>query len=227
MSTLKEFEQNAIKMSHWSFFGCYMQQTPNAVLSLNRLLNAYNFDTIIELGTHDGGLSSLFALYCYGSQNMAYSNVPNEPSLYKNNTHNKKPKKFYTFDYVSRDIPRINFLKSIGTEFKEIDFLNNEENIKYIQDIIKNGGATLVLCDGGNKPKEFSLFSPSLKQGDVIMAHDWAFDKNAFSEIQKRGIWYGLETEWEQIKESCFKNNIKQICADEFDDSVWFCGLKQ
>ena len=227
MNTLKEHEQGAVRMSHWSFFGCYMQQTPNAVLSLNRLLNAYNFDTIIELGTHDGGLSTLFALYCYGSNRKATAGHENEPSLYKNNHHNKSPKQFHTFDYVLRDIPRTDFLKSLGANFQQLDFLTSQENIEYIGNLIKNGGSTLVLCDGGNKPREFELFSPFLKTGDMIMSHDWAYDKNEFEKVKQRGIWYGLETEWVQIKDSCEKYNIEQICKEEFDDSVWFCGLKR
>lgn len=227
MSLLKDNEQAAINMSHFSFFGAYMQQTPNAVLSLNRLLNSYNFDTIIELGTHDGGLSTLFAIYCYGSQHKAYAGHDGEPSLYKNNSHNKSPKQFHTFDIFQRDIPRIEMLKMLGTNFRQIDFLTDQANINYIGGLIKNGGSTLVLCDGGNKPKEFELFSPFLKKGDIIMAHDWAYDKEAFAKIKERGIWMGQETEWSQIKDSCEKYDIMQVCQDEFDDVVWFCGIKR
>lgn len=223
---LKDIEQQAISASHWSFFGSWMQQTPQAVLSLNRLLNARNFDTIIELGTHDGGLSTLFALYCYGSIHKAYASHLNEPSLYKNNHHNKHPKKFYTYDWVCRDVPRTDFLKSLGTTFEQLDFLENQTNIDKIGQVIRNGGSTLLLCDGGNKVRELELFSPFLKTGDIVMAHDWAHDEQAKADKITRGIWTGFETEWATIKDICEKNGIKQILQQEFDDVVWFCGVK-
>lgn len=212
---------------HWSFFGSFMQQTPNAVLSLNRLLNAENFDTIIELGTHDGGLSTLFALYCLGSRMPAQADNPNEPSLYKNRTHHKRPKTFYTFDYVRRDNARIHLLEQMLAQFGQVDFLNDQAVINRIGSIITAGGRTLLLCDGGDKPKEFSLYSPFLKTGDIIMAHDYADTEAKFAQIKARGIWHGLETKWSDIEEACFKHNIHQIYEEEFDDSVWFCGIKK
>ena len=227
MNALLDNEQQAVRNMHWSFFGCYMQQTPNAVLSLNRLLNAENFDTIIELGTHDGGLSSLFALYCLGSRMFAQAEDPREPSLYKNNTHHKSPKQFYTFDYVLRDIPRTNLLLQMGTVFKKIDFLNDKSNIEYIGGLIRDGRRTLVLCDGGDKPKEFRLFAPFLKSNDIIMAHDWAATEEDYVRVKEARIWYGWETKWEWIKEACESNHIEQIYQEEFDRSVWFCGRKR
>lgn len=34
-------------------------------------------------------------------------------------------------------------------------------------------GLCFVLCDGGNKPKEWNAFRQFLKPGDIIGAHDW------------------------------------------------------
>lgn len=228
-------EQQQIQRFHWSFFGCFMQQTPEAVLSLNRLLNQHNFDTIIELGTHDGGLSSLFALYCWGSRRHAHASHQGEPSLYKNSTHHKSPKIFYTFDIFERDVPRLEMLKAMGAVFKKIDFLEDPKNIEYVRSLIKDGDKVLLLCDGGNKKKEFELYAPSLKPGDFIMAHDWAKDQAAFEKNKTAGIWYGWETKWEDgvgdqdfgLKAVCEKNNIEQVYAEEFDKAVWFCGRKK
>jgi hypothetical protein len=226
MNTLLENDKTQIANMHWSFFGCYMQQTPNAVMSFNRLINEYNFTNIIELGTHDGGLSSLFAMYCYGSKSPAYAEKAGEPSLYKNQTHHKQPKNFYTFDNVLRDIPRLQFLIQMGAIFKKIDFLDDKDSIEYVGSIIKQPGISLLLCDGGNKIKEFDMYSDSLKSGDFIMAHDWAYDSEAFKKIKERGIWNGHETWWDDIKDACKRNKIKQVHAEEFDDVVWFCGRK-
>lgn len=224
---LKEREFQEISNSHWQFFGCFMQQNPNAVLSLNRLINNHNFKNIIELGTHDGGLSTLFAIYCFGSNFNAFASHANEPSLYKNKTHHKDPKKFYTFDIFLRDIPRIKLITELGAIFKQIDFLNNVDHIEYVKSLISLPGKTLLLCDGGDKIKEFEIYSSSLKTGDIIMAHDWAKDEEAFNKIKDNNIWNCWESKWERgIKESCEKNNIRQIYSEEFDSCVWFCGVK-
>lgn len=226
MSLLSQLEKQNNKNSHWSFFGSYMQQHPNAVLSLNRLLNSENFDNIIEIGTHDGGLSTLFALYCFGSKHKAYAGHPNEPSLYKNHTHHKRPKSFHTFDIMMRDIPRIEFLKVIGTNFYLGDCLNDAGVIEYIASLIREGGRTLLLCDGGDKVKEFETYSKYLKVGDVIMAHDWFFDSLDFESAKNNGEWYSHETSWADIEGSCTKNGIEMIYSDEFDQAFWFCGKK-
>lgn len=235
MNQLLELERSQIQNSHWPFFGCFMQQNPQAVLSLNRLLNAHNFSTIIELGTHDGGLSTLFALYCFGSKYPAESPDPNEPSLYKNRTHHKSPKSFYTFDLFLRDVPRIRMLIELGATFHRLDFLKDAYSIEYIGGVIRSPGTTLLLCDGGNKKKEFEIYAPFLKEGDVIMAHDWAFDEEAFNKNKKEGIWVGWESRWENgsgadqqfgIKDVCVKNGIVQVYEEEFDKCVWFCGVK-
>jgi cephalosporin hydroxylase len=233
---LKNLEQQFVQNSHWPFFGCFMQQTPNAVLSLNRLLNAHNFDCIIELGTHDGGLSSLFALYCLGSQMPASAESPSEPSLYKNQTHHKRPKKFYTFDNELRDIPRLNLLIQMGSVFKQVDFLNDANIIAEIRQIIATSGSVLLLCDGGNKKKEIELYSPALKRGDFVMTHDFMKDETSAQKIREAGIWQPWETRWENgigpnqqfgIKEACVANGIERVYAEEFDSSVWFCGVKR
>ena len=36
-----------------------------------------------------------------------------------------------------------------------------------------NPGLASLLCDGGNKAKEWKLLNISLKPGDMIGAHDW------------------------------------------------------
>jgi len=50
-------------------------------------------------------------------------------------------------------------------------------------------GRTLVLCDGGNKPLEFEVMSGFLRAGDMIMAHDYAADHNAYQENVDAGRW--------------------------------------
>lgn len=238
MNTLQQIEQNQIRGAFLSFYGGFAQQNPSAFVSLNRLLNAHNFDTIIELGTHTGGISLLLALYCLNSRIPATCANSREPSLGVNLTHHKRPKQFHTFDYVNRDEGRAKLIEQMGAHFYQRDTLTDPKTIGFIRDLISNpaSGTVLLLCDGGNKKLEVELYGGSLKSGDFIMAHDWAYDQEAFERNKREGIWMSWEVRMENgdgvdqqfgIGESLRKYGIFQIYADEFDRVAWFCGAKQ
>ncbi len=227
---LKKIETDLIKEAgHLSFFGFFAQQNPQAFLSFNRLLNAYDFTNIVELGTFGGGFSALFAIYAFNS-NRKLTESGGEFDYYAkraNSQHHKNPKKFYTYDWVTKDSEQIKFLLSLGAEFKQMDTLHNENNINYIGDIIQKPGRTLLLCDGGNKIGEIHLYSKFLKSGDFIMAHDWAYDDDAFENNKKNDIWFWKEITNEDIKDVLETNSVERIYADEFDNVAWFCGKKK
>ena len=73
---------------------------------------------------------------------------------------------------------------------------------------IKNSKNCLVLCDGGNKIDEFNLFSNHLKTNDVIMAHDFALNKDVFDKNIKGKVWDYLECSQSQIEGSIKRNNL-------------------
>lgn len=214
---------------HWPFFGSFMQQTPQAVLSINRLLNDNDFRRIIEIGTHDAGLSMFLALYC----NLSKRNPQqNSPVSYKVTTTAKTPKDFFTFDIMVRDESMTDLILRLGGHAIIQDVFESS-CISNLRNLIQEPGKTLLLCDGGNKQKEFLTYCSALKVGDVIMAHDYAKDTASFASVKERGIWHGWETKWENdtsddfgLKDICDANGISQVHADEFDDSVWFAGEK-
>lgn len=206
-----------------------MQQTPNAVLSINRLLNSNNFKRIIEIGTFDAGLSTFLALYCFLSRQM-----PNENTQvsYKIRTSARQPRDFYTFDIAIKDESMTKFVQQIGGK-TIIQNVFEEPCVSGLKCIIATEGQTLLICDGGCKKKEIDVYGSALKKGDIVLVHDYSKDDETYENIQKRGIWHAWETKWESktpddngIKDICEKHKIKQIHADEFDDSVWFCGQK-
>jgi len=100
--------------------------------------------------------------------------------------------------------------------------------IKYdlIEDFIKGDGKTLVLCDGGNKVREFNQISPLLKIGDYIMAHDYVDTENNFMENFLDKIWNWAEIKDEDIIEICQKENLISIDKEKFDSIVWVCKQK-
>ena len=103
---------------------------------------------VIEIGTSKGGMSALLA--------DCVAHVGGE---------------FHTFDIHGdgdfNQYPlRGNATFHLGDCFdiKNSDFIDNQ---------LYKPGLAFLLCDGGNKVKEWNLFKHSLKSGDIIGAHDW------------------------------------------------------
>lgn len=73
----------------------------------------------------------------------------------------------HTFDIVSNaNLSRTGTYPYIMDVFSDIGRAT-------VSKLIQDPGVVLLLCDGGNKVEEFKLFSPLLKAGDFIMAHDY------------------------------------------------------
>ena len=78
--------------------------------------------------------------------------------------------KFVKDQLEPRGIP-YNIMDERTEEFKDL-----------VTNMILNGGKTLVLCDGGNKINEFNFYSDFIKNGDIIMAHDYSESTEFFNE---------------------------------------------
>jgi len=98
--------------------------------------------------------------------------------------------------------------------------------IELLQSLINADGTTLVLCDGGNKKKEFNTLSKFLKVGDLIMAHDYIDTKDNFLKNYKNKIWNWREIGDEDIAEACEENNLKEYDKKIFDTIVWTCRVR-
>ena len=104
----------------------------------------------------------------------------------------------------------------LGIVFIQGDLFSMVERIK---SQIQMPGTTYLWCDNGNKIKEFNLFAPMLKPGDVIAAHDYCCDKE--------GQWWP----WQEIKKSdvenaVISNNLVPFFQDHFDTCGWLAYRK-
>lgn len=170
--------------------GVYLVLNPNYIKE---------FDTIIEIGTYNGGLTSW---------------------LYDNKNPNAM--------VVSYDIDgTINHTKRIDIDFRVEDCFEKKsfnEIISYIQ----RPGKTLVVCDGGDKPKEFSIFSEYLKSGDVIIAHDYAKNPEYWKFITDYWQWpYEFDTTYDSIKDAVIKNGLAPYRDNEFNFYLWTSYIKK
>lgn len=113
---------------------------------LNCILQHYDFDMVVELGTYNGGLTLFLALN---------SGAP-----------------IHTFDLrgepQSESYKRLKSILPISHYQLNTLAIYTKNKIEHLT----NGRHTLIYCDGGNKADEFNLYTPLLKPRDVIMAHD-------------------------------------------------------
>ncbi|MDD5649604.1 MAG: CmcI family methyltransferase [Candidatus Nanoarchaeia archaeon] len=183
----------------FEFLGFNLAQNENIPKVLNEFLLAVKPKTIIEIGTYYGGLSILFQMYA-----IAYDC------------------QFVTFDIKkltenNKLFVRLNIDHRIADVFESIDV---------IQNLIKNEGTSVVFCDGGNKIKEFSIFSKFLKPGDYILAHDYAKDMEYFENVMIGKIWNWIEITDKDIDATCLENNLKKDFLD-FENVAITCRKKE
>ena len=100
----------------------------------------------------------------------------------------------------------------------------NEEIDQNLQNYIGATGTTLILCDGGCKICEVNVLSKYLKDGDIIMAHDYAPNAEYFEERMKDKIWNWMEIQDSDIQQSIDKYNIKNYMQEDFRSVAWYCG---
>jgi len=100
------------------------------------------------------------------------------------------------------------------------------DDYETVEDYISGKGQVLVLCDGGNKIKEFDVFSKLLKSGDIIMAHDYSYDENLFQAYIKNHVWRWCEIQYKDIALAVESNNLEPVLTEDFQEAVWTCWKK-
>tara|TARA_R110001592_G_scaffold253923_1_gene517096 strand:- start:1441 stop:2091 length:651 start_codon:yes stop_codon:yes gene_type:complete len=182
------------------------QQNPLAFEAFYKLLLKLKPTRIIEMGTAIGGLTRYLNYMCK-ELNLKTSIISYEI--------NENP------DYIDMREEGIDVrLENIFNSGWE-KLINTE-----ILDIIQSDGTSLVLCDGGNKIREFNIFSQYIKPGDVIMAHDYAESIEVFNTKIKETYWNWHEISDIDIQDAVDSNNLIPFMQDIFTKAVWVCKIK-
>jgi hypothetical protein len=157
------------------------------------------FTNIIEIGTYNGGLTS-----------WLFDNLKEGGKL------------------ISYDIDgTINQANRKDIDFR-VESCFDEQPFKDIIELIQSEGRTLVVCDGGDKPKEFNTFSEYLKSGDVIIAHDFAESEEEWKEKTDYWQWpYEADTTPQSIEEGIIKNNLEAYKYEEMKFLLWASYIKK
>jgi cephalosporin hydroxylase len=188
-----------------SFMGHSAQQSHNVYQVFYDFLNETKPKRILEIGTALGGFTS-FLKIVIDSLNLDTQILSYDISA----------RPWYT-DMINN---------GIDVRVENI-FSDNFESVKQeVIDFIKSEGRTIVLCDGGWKIGEFNLLSKYIKEGDFILAHDYAYDKVTYESEIKNKIWNWCEITESDIQDAVFLNNLKSYQEDKFSKAVWVCKYK-
>jgi cephalosporin hydroxylase len=188
-----------------AFDGNMAQQHHNVYSTFYKLIDDTKPKRILEIGTALGGFT-MFLKKVVDSFNL--------------------DTKILTFDISAR--PWYDDMKKMGIDVRVEDIFNDYQDIpNEIKNFIKQDGLTIILCDGGDKIREFKLLSHFLKKGDIIMAHDYAPNQEYFDNYINGKIWNWLEIQDKDINESCMKHNLTPFMVYELRDVVWVGKIKE
>jgi hypothetical protein len=200
-------------ITHASYRGLSIEQNPNIIDKFDELIKTIKPSRILEIGTFAGGLTLIM-------RDLLDLNKLNDS------------------DVLTYDVNVANYLinqlddKKITVKTKNLfsdnysDFRDNDSK-KELIDYINQDGVTIVLCDGGSKKNEFRLISSMLKNGDIIMAHDYCSNQDYFEKNIKNKFWNWVEIQDCDIQESCEKNNLISYNQEIFNTVAWVCKVKQ
>jgi hypothetical protein len=150
------------------------------------------FERIIEIGTDYGGLTNLLADHKLSEKATMY-------------TYDINPHRFVSHNN------KINFIVT------DVFTIEND-----LANLIQSPGRTLLLCDGGNKRKEFEVFHRYLKLNDIIMAHDYAPTEQIFNEKYIHKIW-----SWHEFQDSYAEfPGLEPYLQDTFANYAWCIRIK-
>lgn len=194
-----------------SYRGIMLQQHEDYQSIFSKLLENTKPARILEIGTGAGGLT-LFLRDKLNEIGLKETYILS----YDVNTTNFDSN---IYDLTNLELSKEN-LFSGGNEY----ILNRKD---LIEPYIKNIGVTIVLCDGGNKIKELTQISPLLKEGDIIMAHDYCDNIELFESIYKDKIWNWCEIKQEDIQNVCEQENLEDFMKEDFNKIVWVCKIKK
>lgn len=152
------------------FFGLLMGQNQHALVAFDTLFKTLEKEgapvaRIIELGTATGGMAIYLQLYCHAAGSS-----------------------FVTYDLPGKHPTYSELFDRLGIDYRQRDALS-EGTIHEIRDLIRGNGTSVLVCDNGDKTREFCTFVSALKAGDIILAHDYSSDRNYFDKHMRDRTW--------------------------------------
>ena len=205
--------ENNKKFGQFEYSGLYVLQNPDIYNVFLKLLSDKKPSRIVEIGTEYGGLTMML------KDISDYLNI--EDFIIR--TYDIKPPKFLL------NHPNLNHKIEIVTKnIFESDYSKLKENeLEDLKSFTKSDSVNIFLCDGGNKIREFNIISSILKEGDIIMAHDYAKDLETFKNKIENNFWNWCEIKESDIEKCSIEQNLQPYMQDDFEKVAWVCKIKK
>lgn len=178
-----------------------MQQNRNASDIFTKFLEKEKFANIIEIGTRYGGFTRFIKDISPNSNVYTYDIFDQKPFFLDKHGIEVRIKNIFSDDYIQ--------------------ILDQE-----VLGVLKSDSKNLVLCDGGNKIKEFNCLANYIKVGDIIMAHDYSPSIEYFNDNINGKIWNWCEITEADISDISTKCNLEPYNQEEMQNAVWVCKMK-
>jgi hypothetical protein len=208
-----DFQQNITRFTNLSandslssFRGHTAQQFHGAYEVFYNFIKEVKPKRILEIGTALGGFTTFLKIIC---------DELNLDTKIRSYDIHKHP----WYDDIIKSGVDIR-VENIFTE----NFVDMDNEVK---EFISQEGITIVLCDGGWKVGEFNLISNYIKDGDFILAHDYAENKEIFENKINGKIWNWFEIQESDIFECSKKNNLTFFGKEIFESVAWVCKIKE
>jgi len=189
-----------------AYMGQAAQQNHNVYEVFYNFLNEVKPKRILEIGTALGGFTKFLKLV---SDELNLETIILSYDIHSNPWYN---------EMIESGI-HVRVENIFNSDYSDVDV--------FVKDFIKSPGTTVVLCDGGDKVREFNVLSKYLKVGDFIMAHDYAENNEIFQEKINLKIWNWHEISNSDIIRACEENNLKYYNKESFENVVWTCRKKE
>jgi len=192
----------------------HVAQNPHAEASFKTIIETHRPSKLLEIGSLHGGLA------------MMLRDILDAAGL------EQTPIKTYDIneqDFLKPLIKKHDLnIEAVTENLFSSDYKDwkNDKAKQETQEFIATGNPCLVICDGGCKKCEFNLISDMLKPGDVIMAHDYAPNRDYFEKNVQGILWDWLEIEDQDIEEACSRNNLSPYMQEIAQKAVWACRIK-
>ena len=135
-------------------------QNFSAFKLLEHYITYENPQYVVEIGSQKGGLSVYLGTMACVTEQFLFHTFDISKKDWYNREHEGAGHWFEKMETLC------SFCKSF-----EFDIFSKQAIDIILSNIAKY--KTLIICDGGDKPKELFVFSKYLKSGDMIMAHDF------------------------------------------------------
>jgi hypothetical protein len=111
----------------------------------------------------------------------------------------------------------------LQVDYRQADVLHDQATIPEIAALIASPGPPLLLYDNGDKVREFALYAPFLKAGNLILAHDHCVDQQTFERDYRNKIWSFCEVTNADLEPVCRCHHLVPFLQVIIALAIWAC----